>query len=220
MSKRKLALICGFVAASIGLNAQTPTWIWTAISVEKEVSKVVELALSQKIRWTNDELGLNKSLTGLSISYKALKFLSLEEEGQYLAYKKTDRTDKYFRLNSNLKLKHKIDRLSASYRLRHTYRTLLDAAEGSEKSRQALRHRVNVKYDLKDSHFSPYLANEIFYQLALGKATASKNRITAGIEYDLDKLGSVAVYYRLENGLKEDKGVSTNIIGAKYTFKL
>ena len=129
---KKIVLLFVFQLFTVTIFAQSNTWFWSAFSVEKDISKKIDLGLSQQWRWTNDDVGINKSLTGISISYKVLKFLSIEEEGQYLAYKKTNKSEKFFRLNSNLRLKHKFNRVTASYRFRHNYRSLLDVPEISK----------------------------------------------------------------------------------------
>ena len=86
----------------------------------------------------------------------------------------------------------------------------------SSKAHHVLRSRFQLDYDIPKCKFDPYASIELFNSMNL-----EKTRLTAGVEYKLQKKHVFNVFYRYQNAnsSNDDEDRNCHIVGLSYQFK-
>ena len=240
----RIILASTILLLSISMTAQDSTVVrdletWSKIGVEKRLlNNKLTLGLSQSFRFDNNSSSLDHFFTQFSGEFKLMKGLKLGAGYRLIRDGSKGDFDKEHRFQADLSYKHKLDRLTLSYRLRYTNRSLRDitVAQGDYNTSK-YRLRVKAAYNIKNWKLDPYLSGELFY--AKGYHTVSyvenilegydisdfqKYRITLGTRYKTGKIGTLGMFYRLERQVASFpfsyNATTWNIIGLNYTFKL
>lgn len=91
-----------------------------------------------------------------------------------------------------------------------------DMKQKGSRDRMVLRSKATVKYDIRRSHFVPFVSFD--YGLGLNY-TAFKRKFIVGTDYKLSKTNKVTAFYRFQTENDDDEP-NGHIVGLSYSIKL
>lgn len=214
-----------FLIVSIGLSSfsfsQDEFEVWTKVGTNGEI--VNDLDWEVEINSRFGDRGVNTFFPQLGIEYKVDKLFRPSIEYRYILDQ-----DKYGnfsntnRLNFNISMKDKINRLTLSGRLRYQYafNTIRSSEDFNPDFDQAFRGKMAAEYDIHKSIFTPEASIELFYNPQYGPSTPSfsKMRIAVGTELELHGPHKVSVKYQLDDRFEFSKP-SRHVIAVSYKYK-
>lgn len=199
---------------------------WSSLNLKYKVSKKWDLRLEQQFRFNDNSGNLDTYFSEFSTN---LDFNDYIFGGFGLRYiKQNDDVGKiqgfenHLRLHFDLGVKHKIKRFDFEYRLRFQNKNELGIGkEEGDYPNKNLRLKVGLGYNFKDWKLDPVISGEIFRHYEEREQTEfNKFRLTLGTRYKTEKLGKIAVFYRMEKELQVSYPKTSNILGVKYTYTL
>lgn len=197
---------------------------WNTLGISKKIGKHFKVNLNQQFRFDDNSTHLAKYFTNLSADYKFNKHFSASLGYRFIREK--DEEENLFenqqRWNFDATYKHKLDRLSLSYRLRLQTRNDwgVTKAEGDE-SVNYMRLRLKAGYNIKNWKLDPYFTSEIFRKNKESISPTFNNlRFTLGTSYKIKGFGNVGGFYRIERELGTTYPKTTYIIGLKLKYNL
>lgn len=216
--------------------------LWTSVEARKKLADGLNASVEGEFR-TQDGFDVERWAATAKIAYKLNNYLKFDG-GYTFIYrnvpgeitKKGNIVDSYWSTRHRLFVAAtgsiKWNRLEFSLRERFqfTQRTATSAAkwdgdDGSQKadeeilakSKNTLRSRFQVEWDIRRSHFSPYASAELYNSLDNG-FELEKTRWTVGTGYKFSKKHSVDIFYRYQNQSDDDEP-NGHVIGLGYCFK-
>lgn len=216
--KKILIAIClGVIALILGTNyasaQSSEVSTRTCLAVEKRLYKNLELSLSPEIRLT-DQFSVDEYLIETGLEYKPIKYVSIGAKYRFTSNQRETKSTEYFnQFAFEAKGKYKINNLGFQIRTRYTNYTELDSENNY--SNPYVRYRFKTEYELKNWNLTPFLAVELFNQLADKKI--NKIRYSTGLEYKINKHNQISLEYMYQDYIAKKK--SKNIIGIQYKFK-
>lgn len=197
---------------------------WTAINLKYKLNKKWTFNLEGQLRLKEDVSEVSEYFSEFGVSYSIFKGFKLGTGFRYIRENdnvgKVQGYENHFRFNIDASYKHKINDFSLKYRLRYQNKNELEisASEG-DYAKQNLRFKTALEYNINKWKLDPKVSVEIFNRFEKGEENRfSKYRLTIGTEYDIKKMGTIGLFYRLEKELNETLPETTNIIGFKYTY--
>ena len=196
---------------------------WMGATLKYDLTKDLDLSLSQDIRFQESLTELDKYITEVGLSYKINKEFRIGGDLRYYINQKRDETrSQDWRYNLDFKYRIKlIKHLKLRYRLRHqtAYRNLFTAQANKGESESAIRNRVGVFYEgIKHHEF--YFTSEIFRAIRhYRKPYFSKLRLVLGDEIKT-KYGEFDVSFGYERELNSLYPLHFVFSRIYYTFKL
>jgi Protein of unknown function (DUF2490) len=246
MTKIKFGIAAAFLILSPLISfAQDSTVVsdfemWAGVSVKKSfLEKKLDLALTQEFRFDDNSTHLNQFFTELKAEYEFIDGLSFGLGYRFIRNNKNSGYTNEQRIIADLSYKHKLDRLSLSYRFRFQNHDEigLSHSDGDDITKK-YRLRVKAEYNISNWKLDPYLSIEGFFaQEKMGinyvetitetrKVSGfEKIRFTFGTKYKINKLISIGAFYRIEQEIKSYPNVYNTpatyyIGGLNLSFKL
>lgn len=245
MKRTSLYLVLLVMIVSTSLFAQDSTVIadyqtWSGIAVKKSLfDKKLDLGLTQEFRFDDNSTHLDQYFTEIGADYEIFKGFQFGLGYRFIRNNKNSGYHNEQRIFADLQYKHKLDRLTLSYRFRFQNHDEigLKRADGDELT-QKYRLRVKAEYNIKKWKLDPYISAEGFFateQYNIHYIDAiqedftcngfEKIRATIGTSYTIKKFFEIGVYYRYEHGFKSyerhyNTATNTYIGGINLTFKL
>ncbi len=245
MKKRLLIILAVCLNIPMGMKAQSDEFgIWTSAEVEKRLFKGFDVFLEGEFR-TRDGFGeVERWAATAGASYRITSYLKADASYTFIRSHPEERTtakgnyipsywQSRHRISVSLTGTLKWNRLKFSLRERYqfTHRmsqyvakydsdrtTSKDDEEISSKSKNVLRSRLQVAWDIKKSAFEPYASCELYNDMSDGWSLV-KTRWTAGTEYKINKKHVLDFFYRYQNKADDDEANGHAIgIGYKYKF--
>ena len=242
--KIKLILIFSLCLACVSAFAGDDDFcIWTSFDVRTKVVGKLDAVGELEFR-TQDGFGDVERLAGtLGLSYKPFSYLKADLGYSYIhrhvlseTTQKGNIVDDYWsprhRIFVSLTGSYKWNRLKFSLRERYqfTQRTATSAAkydgdDGSRKddeeilakSKNVLRSRLQIEWDIRNCSFTPYVSCELFNSLD-EDCKLEKTRISVGTEYKFNKKNALDVFYRYQNQSDDDEP-NGHVVGVGYSFR-
>lgn len=223
-------LLVGLMAFSMPVYSQAEGEIpvdrdfelWTGAQLRFKPKKKWTIGLDYEYRFKENASVVDKSYTELSLKRKIYRGLSLALGGRYVWFNDTEGGQQgirnRFRWNADLGYNATIKRFDIISRLRYQSRTNL---YNENPSVDVIRLKLGTAYNIKNWKLDPEFSFEGFSRLG-EEETLTKIRITFGTSYDLKDYGELTVFYRYEEGFREDSEQIIDIAGIryKYSFKL
>lgn len=244
MKKIILFTACICLQLCTGLQAQSDGFgIWSSTEVKKKIIPGLDASLEGEFRTRDGVKDVERWAVSPSLSYRLFPFLNASLGYSYINKRVEAETTKkgnyipaYWsprhRFSASLTGSCTWNRLEFSLRERFqfTRRTALsvpkyDGDDGSRKadeiisakSKNMLRSRLQVAWNLRKSPFTPYASCELYQNMNEGWSV-KKTRWTVGTEYKVNKKHSFDLYYRYQDH-EDDDETNGHVLGIGYKFK-
>lgn len=210
---------------------------WHSLGLEKKVlNKKMSLAFEQEFRLDENSMHINNYFTNFQIDYKLLKGLKTGLGYRFIRNNKNNGFVSEQRLNFDISMQHKVDRMKLGYRLRvQNRKNFSSSSDNSKYPVVKYRFRLKGSYNIKNFKPDPYFSGELFY----AKETVSVNfietitekeeisgfqkiRLKAGITYPIKKIGDLGLFYGIEKEFSSYYNMPATIylLGLNLNFKL
>lgn len=179
-----------------------------SVELSKKIIRKVTLSFEEEFRLHKNFSQAERFSHSLDLSYKPYKFLKGGLSYNLLNYHRpTKGWDNRHRAVFYLTGNQSFGRFNISLRERVqcTYRPELTSSDHNPK--WYLRSRINVKYDIKKSHFEPFASAEMYYSLNdpnPANHPINRWRFVAGTKYNINKKNSIQLNYRYVNYRNDD----------------
>jgi hypothetical protein len=238
--KKLIFALVAIVAAAFPANAQS---LWLSANAKYKVMKRLNVSVEAEARSLDELSGVGRWSLSAGVDYKLFKPLKVAAGYAYLRQKYdlsftrkgnmipsywANKHRFYFSLTGELSFHRFTFSLREQYQ--YTYRqeqtVAKYAADGvtpkpdellAAKSKNILRSRLEVEYNIRKSHFTPFVSFEIYNSLS-NAFDLDKIRYTVGSSYKFNNHHSVELFYRYIDRSDDDDN-SNHVIGAGYTFK-
>jgi len=181
----------------------------TSISLSKKLNKKLKLCISPELR-LDENFALDKYQFEAELGYQLIKILSLEATYRFIGNLRDSKDTEYLnRYAISATLKKEFNRFEPSIKINYTDYT------DDDDSKEFLRYKTSVKYNIPKCKITPSFGIEFFQQLNDGDLY--KMRYSTGIVYKLCKKNYLGAYYKLDYYLTEAK--NKHILGVNYKIK-
>lgn len=224
--KNKLILVVLLISAITYAQDDTSDLAsWNTIGIEYKLNKKWSFGLEEQLRLKNNISEIDEYFTELISSYKISKDFKLGFGLRYIRQNDTEGNiqgyENHFRFHLDATYKHKIDRITLSYRLRYQNKNELGISyDEGDYANQNLRLKTAIKYNIDNWPLDPKFSAEIFnrFQEDGEKNGFTKYRLTLGTDYKIKNFGKLGLFYRYQKEINIDIPETLNIIGLKYTY--
>jgi hypothetical protein len=196
--KKLFTLFLLFSPTLISFSQGDDFGIWYGISAEHKLIKNLELDLSGNIRTYQNASRIEEGFLEAGLTYKFIKNISIGGSYRFTEFRDDNESyhprHKWFvDLKGDLPLGD-LD-ISARIRLQERYKTYF-MDENDRIPRTHIRYKLKVLYNIPSFPVNPYLSAEIFCPISSEKKRSiDKNRLMAGVEYNINKKHSVEAGY-------------------------
>ena len=185
-----------------------------SLSLNYKPIKEITLNWTEEARFKNNSSNFDRLYSGLGITYNAHKNFSM---GAIYEFQVLQKAKDHFQLRHRAKLfvqpSISINRFGLSLRemAQMTYSDGID---------WELRSRLKLNYSFMDKHLKPYVAVEMYNPLQnVNKYNwVSKVGYRAGLEWKIDSVNGLEIYYMFEHEVINKKG--NHIVGVAYNLGL
>jgi opacity protein-like surface antigen len=221
MTTRKLVVLFLFMGlTSISFSQDDDFGIWYGISAEHKLIKNLELDLSGNLRTYRNASRIEEGFLEAGLTYKFIKNLSIGGSYRFTEFRDNEsyhpRHKWFVDLKGNLPLGD-FD-ISARIRLQERYKTFFED-ENDKIPRTHIRYKLKVLYNIPSFPVNPFISAEIFCPVSSDKKRSiDKNRLMAGVEYNISKKHSVEAGYIFQRDYLPHIS-DINIISLGYDLK-
>ncbi|MDA3930783.1 MAG: DUF2490 domain-containing protein [Prolixibacteraceae bacterium] len=194
----------------------------SSLAVEKEFFDQLTLMGEIELGLEQDVSKLGKFCGELGLEYAAFKFLDVTVSYRYTKNRK-NYSEEYKYTNmfaASIDVKQKLDRFKLYYRMK--YQSLDEDQnwqESTSSSKNLLKNRLKLKYNIKGSKISPYVSTELYLVKGVIGIDATKLKSIVGFEYNLKKWGDLKMYYRIDQELTQYIPYRFHTLGVSYCYK-
>ena len=227
-------LICLILGSSSLYSQEIATKdfeLWSSVGVDYTVGEKFKISLNQHLRLKDNAKTTDAYFTDLSLEHELFKDFEIGVGFRHITKNDTKGNkqgfEDHFRYNVDLSYKYDINRFTASHRIRYQNKNQLGVDEaGGDLTSQGVRIKSGLKYDFKNSPFTPSFSLEIFNKFnkndtfKISTYKTSKYRLTYGLTYKWEQVGKFRVFYRRENNIIEKQPKNVNILGLKYVYSI
>jgi hypothetical protein len=176
-----------------------------------KLNKNFKIGIIPELR-LNQNFAVEKYLLESEITYEPIKIVDLEAKHRITGNLKDNKDTEYLhRFALNASVKDKFNRLEPSLRLCYS-----NYADDEITDKKFLRYKAALDYDVAKTSLTPSIGVELFHQL--NNNEFYKLRYSAGIDYKLFKNNYIALTYKLDYYLQENK--NKHIFDFGYKLKL
>ena len=213
------AIILILFLFSVGLSAQQKDFqFWPSLAVNLEVAPNLKLQVEEEVRFHENVSQLGRQINDLGASYRFNKFLKagifyrLEAD-----WKNADDYSWRNGVYGDVALRHKLNRITAGYRLR------LQSAKVDRNTEEYLfdsfrhRHKVSIEYDVKGIPLIPFVEAELFIDSRKGTEAI---RSWIGLDYKVRKIHTLSLKYGIDKEVHVNDPLTAYIIALGYTLDL
>jgi hypothetical protein len=190
------------------------------VEVIKSVYKKWEISLGTKLLLEHNASRFGEFDLDAGISYKLLKFVSLG-----IGYRWSENRNKFNdfiiknRLRGDIDLIAKIKRLKADYRI--SYQNIDDdyfQNNETATSKNILRNRLQLKYNIRKSQIFPFFYVEHYGQLGEKGKYGIKLKSAIGTGYSINKKHEIKTYFRVDRELNKKNPYLYYSVGVGYSY--
>lgn len=218
--KRILGIFIFLAFGSLGQNS-TVFQVWNEAGIGLKIDKKQSLGLDLTTRF--DAAGLCTVFPQVSYKYKINKYLRPSIDYRIIADRsKSGSFVTKHRLNFNLQISHKIERVQLGLRLRYQYSSNRLASNFETEFGQALRIKPSVSYNLKNSALEPNFSAEFFTGPMDGQLGYHLNRIrwNIGLSYSFDGPHSIELAYLYDQRIHSPESLNRAIMNFSYNYQI
>jgi hypothetical protein len=226
----KLITCCFFILPGVMSIAQNTkdAGLWATFSVQKTLTKKINLAIDQEMRLRENFQRLNLFYTNIGFDYKLNKNVKISPSYRSIQKKLYEPGFSYrHRLMLDVTAKKKFSSITLSERVR--YQTEVQDLYTSKKGmipEHYLRFKTDVKYTALDK-VTPFVSCELRYQLTAPRGDDPlynygwhRVRNIAGLEYKINDANSLNLYYLIQSEFDISNKETIYIVGIAYNLSI
>ena len=221
MTTKKL-LLCFLLICTASITfSQDDFGIWYSVTAEKKLVKNLDLDLDANVRTYNNASRIDEAFIDIGLTYKFNKYLSAAASYRFTEFRENDdlfhpRHKWFADLKGRLPLGD-FD-ISARFRFQQRYKTYFED-ENDRESKEVGRIKVKSLYNIPSFPVNPYIAAELFFPMfAETERIVEKNRLMAGVEYNVSKKHSFGLEYMHQRDYLPHIS-DINIVSVGYNLK-
>lgn len=216
MKKHLLLLL---LLSSVETIAQTNDFgVWVGASLKKSFAKHYAVGIETELRLKENVSAIDNILTDVELSRKFGKYVKLSGFYRFSQKNRIDDFEGVNRTGADLSGKIPlVKKLKLAYRSRYQWQWLKGQTEPYT---TFWRNRLGLEYKLTKK-ITPYASYELWYRTTQEKTKRfDRNRLMAGIEYDINKVHSVEVYGFFQREMNRNTNDGQGIVGVSYKIGL
>jgi len=204
-------LLVGLVTVNNSVSAESNWQYWSSYTFSRSINDNLEFKLKPEVRFFDDSRRHYYSQIDIGLDYKVSDWFTVSPYYCHIKEEKKGDWLNESRPHLNATFNCRMFGLKISDRNRFEYRI----TEAKDYFRY--RNKLTFKFP-KFTKFKiqPFIAEEPFYDF--GADTFNKNRIYAGIDFELLKNFKAGIYYILEDSKSSGNWASSNILGTALTY--
>lgn len=195
-----------------------------AVSVKTKPMKKWSVEIEEQLRFKDHASTIDQFFSEIYSDYGIVKNIKLGAGFRYLRNQDTKGKiqgyEDMIRYHIDCIYRKDFFRFSLKTRLRYQDRIDLEESTSSdERSEKHVRLKNSLKYDIKKWKLDPRISGELFHQVG-NESKLSKYRLGAGTSYRIKKLGSLGLFYLLEQEVNVADPILAHIVKASFSFNL
>jgi hypothetical protein len=217
--------IC-FILLAIPVSAhcqQKDFRTWFTVELEGELFNLLDISVVPEVRLWDNSSRLEGFLTEADASVPVLKYLRFGLNYRYQA----DMEDPGLIRNTNRygiygQASKKFGDLKITYRaLYHQEYTDVNTSEWGKIPVIQHRHKISLKYTMKDLKLSASTSAEMFFTISPESASyQEKLRLSAGMDYEITEKIGVGVGYKYQQEFFKNNPLSSHILCIGFVIKI
>jgi len=222
--KIKLSLLL-LLFFSIPLFSQTNDFgLWGTIALEKKWNKQYSFSYTQEVRFFDNATRIDKTFSEVKINYRINKYFNTS-----LGYRFSVCFDD-LELQTYLKhrfywdgnIRYKINNWRINYRTRFVQEfERMQSSTNGIIPKYVNRNKIQCTYNIPNNPFSIAVSEEIYYLFhSFGEEGFNKNRNALSINYKLNTIQEIGVFYMIEQRFNTYKHSNNYILGIEYSYNL
>lgn len=181
------------------------------LDLSYKLNKKLKVSFVPEIRF-DDSFDPDKYLFEGGLTYKPVKFLSLEGTYRYTINPRTGKDTEYSnQFGLSAKAEKELGRFDAGLKIRYTN----DADDGASDD-EFFRYKLSLSYNIPKCKLTPEIAMEAFQQLG-NDGGLYKMRFSAGADYKLFKNNYLGLSYKFD--YYHTEYLNKHIVGLGYKIK-
>lgn len=212
---KKICFAFVFFLSHYGFAQTNDFGVWIGAGVKKSFAKHYAIGLSAELRLKENTSTIDNFLTEIDLSRKFGKSVKLSGFYRFAQKNRTDAYEGVNRVGADLSGKISlVKRLKLSYRTRYQWQW--DKGQDLQLAKSYWRNRLGFEYKISKK-ISPYATYEIWYRMTKGEDKKfDRNRLTAGVEYTINKIHSIELYGIYQKELNRKSNDGQTILGLSY----
>ena len=217
----RLILSLHFCSFLLICSAQQSVFqLWTETGFKHKLNKKVDLT----VEWTNrfDAYGLTTSFPQVSAKYKVLSWLKTSLDYRWILSKENNGNfSSGNRVNANVQLNHKFERIDVGFRARYQYSfNRFVSSNYDPEFDVAYRFRPSISYDLNNSILAPNASIEFFYTPENGPLGNRFTRIRyqIGVDFETKLPLDLGIAYLYDNKVNLPNAVDRHVLNLSATY--
>lgn len=221
MVLKKLALLSLLFIAASSFSQETDFQSWISIDLKGEIFNKLDISLSPEVRTQDNSTRVKTMLCEIDLSVPLIKYFriggiyrpELDVSGEYPS--RVNRFCIYGEAN------YKLDRFRFNYRgiYQQEYKDY-NRSENGHISFNQHRHKIGVKYNIKNSKITPSASAEMFFTLRpYEKEGQKKLRISIGAEYSFNKKLSCYLGYKYQKEFQVNNPETAHILNLSLSYE-
>jgi hypothetical protein len=203
--------------------AQNEGKVWTEVGIGGKITKDLEWGADVTSRFGT--YGVETFFPQATLKYKVTKWFRPSMDYRFIADRQLQGYYSYSnRINFNAEFRHNIDRFYLKSRIRYQYgfNRLVNSALYDPEFDQALRFKLEVKYDVNDFFLSPVISGELFYDPQYGPygQRINKARVFAGFDLDLNNAHSISIGFLYDTRINLPNPRNRHVLSLSYSYDL
>jgi hypothetical protein len=188
--------------------------------IVKSISENWEISLGSKIQLEHNSTQIGEFDLEAGTSYKLFKYISLGLNYRYSESRNKD--DEFIsknRIRAEIDANTRIRRFKADYRI--SFQNIDDdyfQTSDTSISRNILRNRIQLKYNIRKSPISAYTYLEHFGQLSDNNKYGIKVKFALGLNYSINRNHNIKIYYRIDKELNNSIPYVYYYLGFCYEY--
>lgn len=221
-------LRCFMAIIAIGIlpnavEAQTTYGCWTGVELRKPLTRSLSVSVSPEFRFTNSPLRLDDFLLEAEIRFRIYRWLQLEGGYRYSRFYDDEFNDRFkrHRHSAGIRSRFYVARFGFTYRFQYQHSTIYWYDYGySVESKDNLRNRLQVSYNIPRTKIEPFVMGEIYYDISSGKQHEfNRFRFRVGVSYPFNKRNEIEVFGQYQDKLNAKDPMTTYAVGVFYSHK-
>ena len=200
---------------------------WSSVELNIKATKKISFSVSEHLRYRNDITTLKNHFTQFKVNYKIFKNFELGGGVRYIT--KNDDVGNIqgnkslFRYQFDAGFAKKINKVDLSFRMRYQNKNQLGFSENEgDTPVEYTRFRMGLGFRFKPAKINVRLYGELFneHQNPDGNSGFNRHRCTIKFNRKFKNIGTLGVFYALQDDYSENIKSRRTIVGLKYTYRI
>lgn len=196
---------------------------WWGVEISGELFNLVDVEVNPELRLWDNSSRFETVVTEFEASVPVTKYFRF---GAFYRQETENKEQGYLHYGNRFgafgEAEYKIHRLKIQYRLiyQQEYKDWHTSEKGTIPTIEH-RHKLSLKYNIKGSKFDPFFAGEMFFTLRPEwQANDEKLRITAGVQYKMNKHTDISLAYKYQKEFFQNNPLNSNIVNVTLSYDI